>query len=390
MTTLSGNKTKVIKVGLAMSTTSKTTGGASKNNAEQSVSEYSLVRVEQLDQTAALQQQRANSWRYTGPDGLPYRTRATFETSFRVRLQELGGPWSLAHQQRGNQWFNAVQPGGDADLADFQSWAASLLQRGLVHPDDLQSWRSTFVDVEGGGRGKYLVSAADSTWRALVIWVPLHREAAPQAAVQQQESAEPAAAAEVNDSDDENIDASQPDRQLSIASFGPHLTRHEPVSEFAMEWADKLPMPRAWLLVLISDVWRDCQVALSTRQANHCVRLGFRDVDPVTHKLLPLPGRGRRPKNAAAVPFSALDGANYFRNLYTLMLGKDVSHERFQRWLAGTRMPPAQCRSITHLVNGSWRPDSVVGAPRSRSAQYRCCQGGRWSASATCAASWST
>ena len=40
-------------------------------------------------------------------------------------------------------------------------------------------------------------------------------------------------------------------------------------------------------------------------------------------------------------PFNALDGANYFRNLYTLMLGKDVTHERFQQWLAGTRMPPA-------------------------------------------------
>ena len=43
----------------------------------------------------------------------------TFETGFRVRLQELGGPWSLAHQQRGTQWFNAAQPGGDAAYLTF-------------------------------------------------------------------------------------------------------------------------------------------------------------------------------------------------------------------------------------------------------------------------------
>ena len=225
-----------------------------------------------------------------------------------------------------------MQPGGDSSLPDFQCWAALLLRQGLVHPDDVQPWRSTFVAVEGGGQGKYLVSAADSTWRALVIWVPLRRGAAPQvAAVQQQEAGE----------DDEEAKDSVPGRQLTIASFGPHLTRHEPVTEFAKAWAQKLPMPQAWLPVLIADVWREQQVALLTREAKLCKRLGFRDVDPITNSLMPLPGRGRRPKNVAAAPArNALDGANYFRNLYTLMLGKDVTHERFQRWLAGTRMPP--------------------------------------------------
>jgi hypothetical protein len=344
MATCSGNSTRIIKIGSAASTTISSMRGGASNNAEQSGNAHSLVRVEQLDQTAALQQQRANSWRYTGPDGLPYRTRATFETGFRVRLQELGGPWSRANQQRGTQWFNAAQPGGDADLPDFQSWAALLLQQGLVHPDDVQSWRSTFVEVEGGGRGKYLVSAADSTWRTLVIWVPLHREAvSAAAAVQQQQPAEAAEAAEVNASDDEDTDQSEPARQLSIASFGPHLTRHEPATEFGKDWAAKLPMPRAWLLVLIADVWRDCQKALLTREAKMCKRLGFRDVHPVTHSLLSLPGRGRRRRNAIAAPFNALDGANYFRNLYSLILGKDVSHDRFQQWLAGTRLPPAVC-----------------------------------------------
>eukprot|EP00953_Heterococcus_sp_UTEX-ZZ885_P014847 8379-Heterococcus_DN1.PRE.1 len=88
MTTRRGSNTRIIKIGTAMTTIiNSKEGGASAYNADQSVSEYSLVRVEQLDQTAPLQQQRANSWRYTGPDGLPYRTRATFETGFRVRLQ---------------------------------------------------------------------------------------------------------------------------------------------------------------------------------------------------------------------------------------------------------------------------------------------------------------
>ena len=168
MTTRSGNNTKVIKIGSAMSTSTCSSAANVSINAERPFSEYSLVRVEQLDQTAALEKQRVNSWRYTGPDGLPYRTRATFETGFRVLLQDLGGTWSRANQQRGNQWFNAVQPGGDPSLPDFQSWAALLLRQGLVHPDEMQSRRSTFVEVEGGGRGKYLVSAADSTRRTLV------------------------------------------------------------------------------------------------------------------------------------------------------------------------------------------------------------------------------
>jgi hypothetical protein len=120
------------------------------------------------------------------------------------------------------------------------------------------------------------------------------------------------------------------------------------VTEFAKDWADKLSMPRAWLLVLIADVWRDCQVALFTRAAKHCKRLDFRDVDPVTHSLLPQPGRGRRPKKTGVVPFNALDGANYFRNLYSLMLGKDISHDRFQQWLVGTKVPPPVCVDQLH------------------------------------------
>ena len=211
-----------------------------------------------------------------------------------------------------------MQPGGDAGLGDFQCWARQLLRQGLVHSEDVQSWRSTFLDVEGGGRGQYLVSAADSTWRTLVVWVPLARK---NAAAQSSTPVKPAA---LSDDEQEAEDAQQaePERQLTVASFGPHLVRHEPVTAFAKEWAQKLPLPRAWLPVLIADVWRDQQVALFGRQAKHCKRLGFRDVDPVTHALLPLPGRGRPSRQAAAAapPLNALDGANYMRNLYSLML----------------------------------------------------------------------
>jgi hypothetical protein len=61
-------------------------------------------------------------------------------------------------------WFNSVQPGGDATLPDFKTWARSLLDRGLVHPGDADAWRATFIDVEGGGR--------DCTWRIVMVTAP--------------------------------------------------------------------------------------------------------------------------------------------------------------------------------------------------------------------------
>lgn len=91
----SSSNARVISVGRK----STGLGAASTGSSSQTDNrDYCLVRLEQLDQTAPPQQQNHNSWRYTGPDGLPYRTRATFDTGFRVRLQELGGPWSQAHQ----------------------------------------------------------------------------------------------------------------------------------------------------------------------------------------------------------------------------------------------------------------------------------------------------
>ena len=104
------------------------------------------------------------SVRITGPDGLDYRSQAVFDHNYRIRLQPLAGALSSAATVRGVLWFNGVQPGGDATLPDFQTWACSLLDRGLVHPGDADAWSATFIDVEGGGR--------DCTWRIVMVTVP--------------------------------------------------------------------------------------------------------------------------------------------------------------------------------------------------------------------------
>jgi hypothetical protein len=59
MTTRSSNTTRIIKIGSSISTAlSSVRGEASIDNVKQlgSETQYSLVRVEQLDQTAAVQQ----------------------------------------------------------------------------------------------------------------------------------------------------------------------------------------------------------------------------------------------------------------------------------------------------------------------------------------------
>ena len=40
----------------------------------------------------------------------------------------------------------------------------------MVYPRDAEAWRAAFVDVEGGGQGQLVVSAADETWRAILFW----------------------------------------------------------------------------------------------------------------------------------------------------------------------------------------------------------------------------
>ncbi|KAG5185655.1 hypothetical protein JKP88DRAFT_311408 [Tribonema minus] len=288
--------------------------------------------------------QRRNGWRYTAPNGQCYRAQAKFETGFRVRWVEGLGSW--AAKKAGTCWFNSAPPGGDPYLPDFLSWARSLLQSGRVHPDDEAAWRFAFVDVEGGGRGKYVISAADSTWRTMVSWVPAHLGVP---SSQQQADGtkvvrlwqlplraggsedltpwlEPADAAAANTADDEVY------RQLSVASFGQLRPQYEPVTVFAKRW--KALLPGSCLAILIADAWRTRQLQLFLRRS-HCHRFGFRDE--------------LRGQVSAR---NALAGENYFRNLYSLLLGTDISHETFQRWLSRAEAPPAlSVQQMTHWLS---------------------------------------
>jgi hypothetical protein len=176
---------------------------------------YCLLRVEEVDYQEPLP--RKNGWRYTGPDGRPYRQQVAFETGFRVHL-----PWKPPFTTAaGQQWFNAIEPGGDAALQPFVPWALLALQEGRVHPDDEAAWRFAFVDVEGGGKGKYHISQADSTWRTFITWVQQRAHTA----VEAENSAERPA----------------PVRELSIASFGNLPVRYEPATAFGKEWKALLP-----------------------------------------------------------------------------------------------------------------------------------------------------
>ena len=141
---------------------------APSSTAVSPLSSYRWCYVEQVDQAAPLAN-RSNGWRYFGPRGVTYRRQAVFGTGFRVRTSfpSSTGP--------GHKWFNSHPLGGDPRLDDFQTWAKKVLQRGMVHPRDAEAWREAFVDVEGGGQGQLVVSAADETWRTILCWASAGR-----------------------------------------------------------------------------------------------------------------------------------------------------------------------------------------------------------------------
>ncbi|CAN0585943.1 unnamed protein product, partial [Ectocarpus sp. 12 AP-2014] len=145
-----------------------------------------------------------------------------------------------------------------------------MLRRRLVHRDDADAWRAAFVDVEGGGHGQLVVSAADETWRVILCWgsrgrrIDVNQHGIPTSLVDLQVRA--------------GVTSEDPRfRQLNIASFGHRLVRYDPLTEFGVIWKERLP--GACLAVLVADSWRDCQVGLLARDRR---RFGFRDVDPLT------------------------------------------------------------------------------------------------------------
>ena len=116
-------------------------------------------------------------------------------------------------------------------------------------------------------------------------------------------------------------------RPLTIASFGDLPVRYAPVTYFAKEWEGKLPAG-ANLAIIFADTWRSHQMQLFDKPGQR-QRFGFRDVDEKSKRLLPLATRGR-PSARAHAPANALEGSNYFRNLYSILLKEHISHKMFQ------------------------------------------------------------
>ncbi|CAB1102471.1 unnamed protein product [Ectocarpus sp. CCAP 1310/34] len=238
-----------------------------------------------------------------------YRRQAVFGAGYRVRI-------SVSRRGPEYRWFNSHPAGGDPSLENFQSWATRTWRRDLVHPRDADAWKTAFIDVEGGGRGQLVVSAADDTWRAILCWGSAGRRI---------------------EIDHEGIPASLSNLQLNIASFGHRVVRYEPLTTFGMTWKKRLP--GACLAVLVADAWRDCQLDLLIRERR---RFGFRDVNPITGSFINSTGGGRQ-KGGATTPLrNASDGGNYFQNLFPVLLGRDVGSEEFGMWLAGVSEPPAR------------------------------------------------
>ncbi|CAB1101988.1 unnamed protein product [Ectocarpus sp. CCAP 1310/34] len=216
---------------------------------------YRWCCVEQVDQ-AEPRANRSNGWRYVGPRGVTYRPQAVFGAGYRVL-------------------------GSDQSLENFQSWARRKWRRGLVHPRDADAWNTAFIDVEGGGRGQLVVSAADDTWRTILCWGSAGRE------IEVDHEGIPTSLSNLQVR--AGIDSPSPSfRQLNIASFGN--------------------------------------------------RVGCRPCNGIIHDL----DRWWTAKGEGATePLrNALDGGYYFRNLYSVLLGRDVGSEEFDTWLAGVNEPP--------------------------------------------------
>ncbi|CAB1113402.1 unnamed protein product [Ectocarpus sp. CCAP 1310/34] len=279
---------------------------------------YRWCYVEQVDQVAPVVG-RSNGW----------RVRISFPSS--------PGP--------GYRWFNSHPLGGDPNLYNFQTWARTVLQGGMVHPRDAEAWRTAFVEVEGGGLGQLVVSAADESWRVILCWASAGRRIEVDTGI-------PISLVSLQVRS--GIDSQSPFfRQLNIATFGHRVVRYAPITAFGKKWQKQLP--GACLAVLVADVWRDSQVYL-LKKTKERRRFGFRDVDPTGAFMIS--SRGGRPKKGAPVHNkNALDGGNYFRNLYSILLERDIGEVEFDTWVSGDAEPPAltllHLEKWLHMTNAS-------------------------------------
>ncbi|CAN0325164.1 unnamed protein product, partial [Ectocarpus sp. 6 AP-2014] len=274
------------------------------------------------------------AWRVT------YRRQAVFGTGFRVCISFPSSPGP------GYRWFNSHPLEGDPNLYNFQTWVRTVLQRGMVHPRDAEAWRTAFVDVEGGGLGQLVVSAADESWRVILCWASAGRE------IEVDTQGIPISLANLQVRS--GVDSQSPFfRQLNIATFGHRVVRYAPITAFGKKWQKQLP--GACLAVLVADVWRDSQVYL-LKNPDERRRFGFRDVDP-TGAFMISPCGGRPKKGAPVHNKNALDGGNYFRNLYSILLERDIGEVEFDTWVSGDAEPPAltllHIEKWLHMTNAS-------------------------------------
>ncbi|CAB1114907.1 unnamed protein product [Ectocarpus sp. CCAP 1310/34] len=248
-----------------------------------------MLRVDQAEPLA----NRSNGWRYRGPRGVTYRRQAVFGTGFRVRI-------SFPSSARpGHMWFNSHPLGGDPNLYNFQTWARTVLQSGMVHPRDAEAWRTARIDVDTQGIpislvnlqvrsgvdsqspffrqlniatfghrvvryapiaafGKkwqeqqlpgaclaLVVSAADDTWRVIFCWASAGRR------IDVDTQGIPISL--VNLQVRSGVDSQSPFfRQLNIATFGHRVVRYAPIAAFGKKWQEQ-QLPGACLAVLVAD-----------------------------------------------------------------------------------------------------------------------------------------
>jgi hypothetical protein len=125
---------------------------------------------------------------------------------------------------------------------------------------------------------------------------------------------------------------------LHIATFGNLCVRYDLETAFAREWQQKLR--GACLAIAVADAWRDRQLELLHSKRYRCE---FRDIDPATGAFIPLAkgGRPRKGELPRSIVSNALEGANFFRNLYSLATKKDIDHVTFGRWVEGSEAVPS-------------------------------------------------
>ncbi|CAM9601814.1 unnamed protein product, partial [Ectocarpus sp. 6 AP-2014] len=317
--------------------------------------EYRWCYAEQVDQAAPLPD-RSNGWRYLGPrEGETYRRQAVFGAGFRLRL-----PFPRLSPGPGHRWFNSHPLGGDPDLPDFQAWARD----DAAQAPGAQRRRRRLAGGLRRRRGRRTRTARRLRRRRDLASDTLLGITGPK------DRCEPARHPYISRGPAGSRRRHIGGSALQTAQYRilrPPTREVRSLTEFGVIWKERLP--GACLAVLVADSWRDCQVGLLARDRR---RFGFRDVDPLTGAFMDSRAGGRSKKGVKRAPPNAMDGGNYFRNLYSIMLERDVGSTEFSAWLSGEECVPAV--TVRHL--DKWlkttKASVVVWSHRARGRGCRC------------------